>query len=289
MAHNDLREDDGEKKSEGLGARISAYTDSALYRLSASGTTLDLQGGGLRIMDLCCGKGMATAPFRKGNELFYLDLSSEMVEAGKEEGYIDVPEERILIGEAGEILDSPKVKLLGGSVDFVVNRFSFHDFTKASYQHFCRDQECFYRTSKRFQTNILGLIRELLVPGGELQIIDVAVPAGLSSEVKRFYNHYHMLKTTKRPIGVHIPTVRELSEMLRECKFRILDVSWYGSSVSLREWYEEGQITKGRFRKLRELFKWGKSQKELREAFKIKRGRDGLEATFPVVVFTGVK
>lgn len=286
MARLEERSVDSDKKSKGLGRHIPAYTDNTLYQLSLAGLSCDLAKGGLRILDLCCGKGMATAPFKDGNEIFYLDLSQDMIEAGREEGYIEASDERVIIGEAENILMEEKITPFVGTFDIVINRFSFHDFTTASYQLFKEDKELFYKQGLEKQGDILDKIIKLLKPNGKLQIIDTAVPSSRPSEVKHFYNKYHMLKTTGSPIGVHIPYLNELTSLAKQKGVNLVSKAWYKSSVSLDQWYREGQLSKDRFKYLRKLFVKAYSEDTLREAFSLEITTAGVKAAFPVVILT---
>lgn len=286
MAKKDKRRRDSAGKSQELGREVTAYTDLELYHLSESGFSQDLEEGKNRILDLCCGKGMAAKPFKgEGNEIFYLDLSSDMIEAGKEEGYIEASEERTVVDEAENLLTNEKLAPVIGSFDAVVTRFSFHDFTKESYKLFREDKCRFYEKSMSYQKELLNKTHRALQSGGELQIIDTAVPPGQPVEAKELYNKYHMLKTSGEPIGVHIPKSRELKRVAKEQNLKPMNEDWYESQVSPDNWYQEGQVSRDRLNYLKELFQEASTDKEIKEAFQIETGEE-MSITFPVIVLT---
>lgn len=289
MANKDRRLKDSASKSRNLGQAVSSYTDRSLYQLSRSGFSQNLDEEEKIILDLCCGKGMATKPFRgKGTTIYYLDLSSEMIEAGRKEGYIKAPQDRVILDQAENILKNKKLIPMVSKFDAVVSRFSFHDFTDETYKLFQKNKPCFYYKGQKYQKKMLAKIYRVLRTGGEFQIIDTAVPPCKSMKVKNLYNKYHMLKTSGDPIGVHIPKGEELLKIAGEENFEVVNEAWYGSKVQPTDWYQEGQITRNRLKYLEELFREASADPDLKKAFNIKV-KEEIQIVFPVIVLTLMK
>ena len=277
MSRDDVTRRDYTHRAKEYGQHVRTYTDETLLDQMWEGLQPlpELKGAKYRALDLASGTGLAAKRLvAEGFDVSYLDLTETMIEKGKEKAIIPADADT-MVGNIRDFLPYERV------FDVVLCRYAFHDVPETE------------------QPYLIEMARDVIRPGGKLQIIDMCSPFtnDEAPEVGLVYNFYHAMKSRGNPRICWIPDAPTMYKMFTDAGLVDLHDEWYRSDVVTGHWLREGQITKDRYELLNRFFIDQAGEfpavtttfRIARTEFEVDEGmpEESVKVSFPVIILTG--
>jgi ubiquinone/menaquinone biosynthesis C-methylase UbiE len=256
------------------GSAVKTYRDPVLRAMSRK--LFEPIAAGAIALDIGCGQGDASTCLQEPTvvdgrtvwtpiigSIEYMDITPAMVEKGIADGRIDP---RNIKYESA----TQRLPYYNETFDYVITRYFIHDL------------------SPEEKAGLVAGIRDVLKPGGKLQVIDMVAD---DDRTKKLYNLYHSRKTTGPYRQCWIPTRDEYVRLYVEQGFVEIATDMYWSEVHTRQSLAEGQVTEERLAELEDLFSLEmREQAHVCEYFGLRRTDDGgVFVRFPVLLICGTR